>query len=167
MAWPFHAPKNIYGGNLMAVYVDEMGGPQRVAKFLKVHETTVFRWLRTDKVPRAAVLALYWETQWGRSQIFTEQVNEIRLLYAHVSILQKQFNRARDMVNGMRRLHTGSANEPVFEELASFESMPQDTYGMDSPSGRLHAGLPFVEGGTVPSENLTNKRIRTGNHERG
>ena len=141
----FRAPKDIYGVNLLQAFVHELGGPKHVAKFLHVTERTVWRWLSTGKVPRATVLALYWETQYGRSQIFTDQVNEIRLLYRRVCLLQEQFDRAKSIVAGLRKLHAGSANEAIFEEMASFAELPPDTYGVLTPSGAAMAEWKALE----------------------
>ncbi|MFZ1499520.1 MAG: hypothetical protein WAT33_06805 [Giesbergeria sp.] len=125
----FHAPKNIYGPELLRMFVDELGGPKAVHKYLGVTERTVFHWLSSGRVPRAAVLALFWESQYGRSQIFTDQVNEIRLLYRQVCMLQEQFQRAKDIITGLRSLHAGSANEPLFEELPQFTQFPAPMFG--------------------------------------
>jgi len=129
----FHAPRDIYGPNLMRTFVHQLGGTKSVAKFLQVTERTVSRWLETGKVPRAAVLALFWETQYGRSQIFTEQVNEIRLLYRRVCLLQDQYARAKDIVAGLRQLHAGTANEAFFDDMTTFKDLPPDNYGAMTP----------------------------------
>ncbi|MFO1246005.1 MAG: hypothetical protein U1E71_12620 [Ramlibacter sp.] len=122
------APKNIAGPNLFRLFVDELGR-EKVCELLEVHETTLRRWLRgTTPVPRMAVLALFWETRYGLSLIDTDQVNEIRLLYRRVKILEDQYTRAKEIVTGLRRLHAGTANEPVFEELP--KSYGDDTLPM-------------------------------------
>lgn len=111
------APKDIFGPGVFDLFVAELG-MKRVCKILDVRSATVQRWIRgTTPVPKMAVLALYWETQYGRSLIESEMVNEIRLLYFRNTLLQEQFTKAKDMVAGLRRLHTGTANEPLFEEL--------------------------------------------------
>lgn len=111
------APKDIFGPNAFQMFVHELG-MTRVSKILEVTPATIRRWMRgTTQVPRMAVLALYWETQYGRSLIESEMVNEIRLLYQRNRILQEQFTKAKDMVTGLRRLHAGTANEPLYEEL--------------------------------------------------
>ncbi|TAM39155.1 MAG: hypothetical protein EPN61_12905 [Burkholderiaceae bacterium] len=124
----FSAPRDIYGPNAFRLFVDELGGIKRVCQFLKVNERTVKRWLSVDRVPRAAVLALYWETKYGRSQIFSEQVEEIRLLYRRVCLLQEQYTRAKDIITGLRKLHTGTANEPFFEELEECQTIPAEAF---------------------------------------
>ena len=137
----FHAPKNVYGPNLFKILADELGGPVRVAKLLHVTVPTVKRWMLAAtvapkdavKVPRAAVLALYWESQYGRSAMLADHVNEIRDLYRQTQALQAQLNRAKDIVAGLRRLHTGTANEAYFDGLADIGWCPTNRYGDTAP----------------------------------
>lgn len=139
----FHAPKDIYGPELLRMFIDELGGPKRVHKYLGVSERTVWHWLSAGRAPRAAVLALFWESRWGRSQIFTEQVNEIRLLYRQVCILQDQYQKAKDIITGLRAMHAGSANEPLFEELP-------DLGHRQPPSFDADAALPVTPEAAAP-----------------
>jgi len=125
----FSAPKTICGSNLFEIFTDELGGIKKVAKFLDVTEITVKRWIKKGAVPRAAVLALYWESKYGRSQLFTDQVNDIRLLYRHVQILQSQYTRAKDIVAGLRRIQVDTANEPYFDELINVGGCIPNKYG--------------------------------------
>jgi hypothetical protein len=120
----FHAPKDIYGPNLFRMFVDELGGVKSVSKFLEATERTVWRWLETERIPRSAVLALYWESRYGRSQIFTEQVNEIRLLYRRNCLLQEQYTRAKDIVAGVLKFQGGAANSFVWDELPAITALP-------------------------------------------
>jgi hypothetical protein len=85
-------------------------------------------------VPRAAVLALFWETQWGRGHIYADQVNEIRLLYAQLNLMQKQYRRATQIITGLRALHASSANEPLFEELTNWPLQRTPTFGTTEES---------------------------------
>ncbi|PUA98528.1 hypothetical protein C8C99_3404 [Acidovorax sp. 107] len=142
----FHAPKDIYGPELLRMFIDELGGVQRVRKHLGVTERTVYRWLSEGRPPRAAVLALFWESQYGRSQIFTEQVNEIRLLYRQVCILQDQYQKAKDIITGLRAMHAGSANEPLFEELPDLGHQQPPTFDAD-------AALPLPLEASAPIQN--------------
>ena len=47
----------------------------QVAKHLGISTTTLQRYKRLGHAPRAVVLALYWETRWGRSMADTEAAN--------------------------------------------------------------------------------------------
>lgn len=132
------APKDIFGPNAFQMFVHELG-MTRVSKILEVTPATIRRWMRgTTSVPRMAVLALYWETQYGRSLIESEMVNEIRLLYQRNRILQEQFTRAKDMVTGLRRLHAGTANEPLFEELIEGHETENFQTQFGAPGSREH-----------------------------
>ncbi len=130
----FHAPKDIYGIDCFRMFMDEIGGSATtVSRYLGVSESTVRGWLReATPVPRGVVLALFWESKWGRSQIFTDQVNEIRLLYRQVCILQEQYQKAKDIITGLRAMHTGSANEPLFEELPDLGYQQPPTFGTEA-----------------------------------
>lgn len=128
------APKTIFGPNVFRLFLDELGGPKHVAKFLDVSERTVWYWLQRDRPPRAAVLALYWETKYGRSLIESDQITEIRLLYRRVHILQEQYAKAREIVTGLRCLQTDTANEAFFDELQDLSYQLPNTWGLESPS---------------------------------
>lgn len=127
------APKNIYGPNMFKIFVHELGGPKLVCKFLDVAERTVWRWLAEESAPKMAVLALFWETKYGKSLVNTDQVNEIRQLYLRIRILESQYTRAKDIVAGLRRLHTGTANEAYFDELIDLRADMPNTYGQSAP----------------------------------
>lgn len=48
-----------------------LGNPssREIAKLLDVSERTVYDWKRADKAPRAALLALFWESSYGLETI--------------------------------------------------------------------------------------------------
>ncbi len=158
----FKAPSDIYGINLFRLFMDEFGGPTKVHKYLGVSERTVWNWLSKGKVPRTAVLALFWESKYGHSQIFTDQVNEIRWLYRRVCLLQEQYTKAKDIVSGLKRLNYGSENEPVFDELQNLRDLPHEKYGESFTNAEieiakrkrpeaLKISTEFVVGNTVVS----------------
>lgn len=126
----FNTPKNIRGGNLFAIFTDECGGPKKVAEFLAVSERTVKNWITKDCAPRAAVVALYWETNYGRSQLSTDQMNVIRLLYRRVAILESQYARASAVIAGLRRLQGDTANEGFFDELPAPSTFSPGRYAV-------------------------------------
>lgn len=115
------APKNIYGPDVFKIFVHELGGPKRVSKMLDVTERTVWRWLAEDSVPKMAVLALYWESRYGRSLIDTDHHTEMVLLRGHIQILEQQFVRATHVINGLKMLSYGTANDPLFDERGEFD----------------------------------------------
>ena len=116
------APKNIYGPDLFKLFVHELGGPKQVCKKLDVTERSVWRWLAAGTAPKMAVLALYWESQYGRSLIDTDHHNETVILRTRIKILEDQFVRAKDVITGMKLLNYGTANEPLYDEKGEFSS---------------------------------------------
>lgn len=129
----FSAPKDVYGSNLFELFMGQCGGIKKVAEFLHVSECTVKTWIEKESVPRAAVLALYWETNYGRSQMFTGQVNEIRVLYRRICILQDQYTKAKDIITGLRQFQGDTANEPFYEEMPDSAAFPGNSYGLEAP----------------------------------
>lgn len=119
------APKNVYGPDIFKMFVNELGGPKRVCKMLDVIERTVWRWLAEDSVPKMAVRALYWETQYGRSLIDTDHHNEVILMRGRIHLLEEQFARASRVIAGLKLLNFGTANEPYFDELGEFSEREQ------------------------------------------
>lgn len=113
------APKNIYGINVFKMLIHEIT-IKRAAKILDVTERSIWRWLAEEKVPKAAVLALFWESHYGQSLIETDQRNEIVILRTRIKMLEDQFIRAKDVITGMRLLNYGTANEPIFDTRGEF-----------------------------------------------
>lgn len=130
----FCAPNDIWGGNLFKIFAEQVGNPARVAQLLHVTEHTVKKWMSDNsKVPRAAVLALYWETQYGRGQMQADLLNEMQLLRLHIKLVEAQFTKAKTIVAGLRRLHTGTANEAYFDELGEIGGCLPDRNGPLKP----------------------------------
>jgi len=77
--------------------LDDLGRPHpsRVAKLLGVGERTVYRWNRTGQAPKAACLALFWLTRWGRSEIDCAAVNDCRVAIGYARALEADLARAK------------------------------------------------------------------------
>jgi len=58
--------------------MDDLGrpSPERVARALGVGRSTVYRWNSSGRAPRAASLAVFWLTRWGRSEIDAQATND-------------------------------------------------------------------------------------------
>ena len=86
-----------------------------VARLLGVHERTVYGWQAQDSAPRAAMLALFWETSWGRSWQHTNAENAARMAAVRASVLESENQRLRGRVAYLERLAVyDSANAPTF-----------------------------------------------------
>eukprot|EP01031_Cornospumella_fuschlensis_P008971 gene8971-11031_t len=75
--------------------ISDLGDPpaERVARVLGVGVRTVYRWNRTGAAPRAACLALYWLTRWGRSEVHCQAVNDATLAVQYVAALKAELAR--------------------------------------------------------------------------
>lgn len=97
------------------VMLDDLGRPlpQRIARVLGVGRSTVYRWNLAGSAPRAACLALFWLTRWGRSQIHTQAVNDAQMAAALARGLGDELRRVeRRFAHVMALAHTGEANQP-------------------------------------------------------
>lgn len=74
------------------VILDDLGRPpaHRVARTLGVSERTVYRWNYGARPPRMALLALYWLTRWGRSEVDTRATNDAILAVSYVRPLLRE-----------------------------------------------------------------------------
>jgi hypothetical protein len=142
------APKNIYGIDLFLLFLHEVT-LKRAAKILDVTERTIWRWKSEEKVPKAAVLALYWESSYGRSLIATDHHNEIVLLRTRIKMLEDQFVRAKDIITGLKLLNYGTANEPYYDEKGEFiDRTPPAAIPGHIPAGNEHSSVasPIAQG---------------------
>lgn len=75
--------------------ISDLGDPpaERVARVLGVGVRTVYRWNRTGAAPRAACLALYWLTRWGRSEVHCQAVNDATVAVQYVAALKAELAR--------------------------------------------------------------------------
>lgn len=128
--YPAHLPA------LSTILDDLSAKPEKIARYLDVSPSTLARWRAAEGAPRAAHLALYWESKWGRSQIYCNQVNEIRLLYGQVQMLERQLERCARIVAGLRSMcKTDTANEPIFEDASAFAEFPRPPFVLNGGAG--------------------------------
>lgn len=101
----------------LSVMLSDLGKPHaaKIAKFLGVHERTVYGWQAQDHAPRAVLLALFWETSWGRGWNNVNAENAARFAAMRVSALESEVDRLRGRVAYLERLAVyDSANAPTF-----------------------------------------------------
>jgi predicted DNA-binding transcriptional regulator AlpA len=88
--------------------------PKEVAKALKVTERTVWRWLREDKAPHAAMLAIYWLTRWGVSEIDTAAHNAAIYSAGMARCLQDELDDIKSRLARISKIGDfGSSNDPA------------------------------------------------------
>lgn len=72
------------------LYHDLPASPAQIARHLGLSPATVAKYLRTDNAPRAVMLALFWESRWGRSAADCEAANFGMVHYQHSQALRAQ-----------------------------------------------------------------------------
>lgn len=118
------AQRDLGGPNDFRLMVDELGRAF-VIRHLAISRQQLAAWLSpTARVPRASVLALYWETRWGRGLIDSDRQNELDLLRGLVRCHERTIVTLRERVGILeaelrdRALGTLSANERWFDETS-------------------------------------------------
>lgn len=104
-------PPKVGGAGQLRLFVDQIGF-DRSCKIIDVHPATMRAWLRESRpVPKAALMALYWLTDWGYSDACAEAH------WSHQFTLSKM--RGLDTrVERLRELVSLSWRTPVFDQDA-------------------------------------------------
>lgn len=92
--------------------------PAQVARHLAITPRTMQRYMATDQAPRAVMLALFWETRWGRSVADTEAANWAALHYRRATALERVNVKLKRQVllleKELAEAAHGAANGPVW-----------------------------------------------------
>lgn len=127
--------RGLGGVNDFGLMVGELGRSE-VMRLLEVKRQQLTAWLKPDAcVPRACVLALFWETRWGRSVIDRDREAEISLLRAQVRCYAETVGTLRARMNELEiECRSGSrgaqsANDRWFAELPRRPSRDNREHG--------------------------------------
>ena len=71
----FRAPSHAKLPNVATLLADIPYTSRQVARHLGLSEATIRRYQRLGQAPRPVMLALFWETRWGRSAADCEAAN--------------------------------------------------------------------------------------------
>lgn len=96
--------------------LEDIGNPSArlVARALGVHPRTVERWMEQDTAPRAALLALFYATQWGRSAVNCQAENDAQLFFGYAAALRTELDAANAKLARLGQIgEFGSANDPA------------------------------------------------------
>lgn len=91
--------------------------PVLLARFLGLSLRTLQRYIDAGDAPRAVLLALFWETRWGRSLADTEAANWAALHFRRAEIADRQVVALRRQVEQLERelaMGAGAANGPIW-----------------------------------------------------
>lgn len=111
----------------LSVMIDDLHGPrtpEAIGLHLGVSGLTVRRWMAKDEAPRAAALALFWETRWGLSALDAQAVNLVRM---HIGLNNALRRENASLQRRIQRLEAlggfGSANEPLYGSVFAGQSV--------------------------------------------
>lgn len=105
---------------------DLPAAPRAVARHLGVSWRTMQRWIKDDQAPRAAMLALFYESRWGRSAVDAAAVNDARQANALAGALERECAMLRARIARLERLGGyGSANAPIFDSVKERQAAPR------------------------------------------
>jgi hypothetical protein len=130
------------------------------AQHVGVSVPTVRRWIAAGVAPRSAMLAVFFETQWGRSFVACETENRARLVASQLSCERSQVRELRATVDRLVTVGAfGSANAPTMigsamhfdapvleADIFRSEIPPKVGTGATAPSGQ-RLPLPNAPGG--------------------
>lgn len=100
--------------SLNEMATDLQATPAALASYWGVSKSTAYRWLSVGNAPRAAMLALYWLTRWGLSELEADAQNRANVFEGLAQALQRELWRQREDFTRLARIgHYGSANDPL------------------------------------------------------
>lgn len=92
--------------------------PRLVARHLGLAPRTLARWLALDQAPRPVMLALFWESRWGRSAADAEAANYGAIYYRMAQGLRSEVDALRAQLVRLETLGDfGAANGPVWSDF--------------------------------------------------
>ena len=88
---------------------------QEIARYLGISTRTLRRYITDDQAPRAVLLALFWRTRWGISEIETRAQNDAARYYSWAMTLERENRQLRAKIERLQDMADfGSANRPLF-----------------------------------------------------
>lgn len=99
------------------MFEDIGAAPWELARHLGTSMSSVYRWLSGEvAVPRAHLLAMFYETQWGRSFVSCAAEENARVFGRSMLALREEVEALRSKVERLGRIGDfGSANDPMPE----------------------------------------------------
>lgn len=114
----FRSPTGSHLPDFQTIVGDLPQSPRQIARHLGITERTLRKYLRRNDAPRPVLVALFWETRWGRSAADCEaaaygalQASYAQAMKRQNAELQKQID---VLVDHLDQAASGAANSPVF-----------------------------------------------------
>jgi len=119
----FRAPSQAGLPPLDFLLSDVPATPAQVARHLGISPATLARYRATEQAPRAVMLALFWESRWGRSAADCEAVNWAAQSHHESQVLRRENAALRRQIESLElQLTQGAshaANAPFYAIGAS------------------------------------------------
>lgn len=113
----FRAPGPAGLPSFSTMLQDLPGTPAQVARYLGLSARTLQRYAAENQAPRAIMLALFWETRWGRSAADVEAANWAALHFRRAELAERQIVALRRqilMLEAAAAAAYGAANGPLW-----------------------------------------------------
>jgi len=114
----FRAPTGAGLPHLSTILDDLHADTRQIARHLDIKESTLKTYKRQGGAPRAVMLALFWETRWGRSAADTEAANWGAMYYRQAKLAQRELERMAGIIERLELelddQDSGSANSPIY-----------------------------------------------------
>lgn len=114
----FRSPSHAGLPALQTLLDDIPASPKEIASHLGISLTTLRNYIKAGQAPRAVMLALFWESRWGRSAADTEAANYGAIYYRKAMGLERQNEALRHQIGVLEgelaRAGSGAANGPIW-----------------------------------------------------
>lgn len=117
----FRSPSGAGLPSFSTLLADLPANLNQVARHLDLSSVTLNKYRKFDQAPRSVMLALFWETRWGRSAADTEAANYGAVYYRQAKGLERELARMTGIIrhlehelNRLAILHQGAANGPIW-----------------------------------------------------
>jgi len=98
--------------------------PREIARYLGVTERTVYAWKAAGCAPRAASLALFWESSYGRSALDCELHNSAMVHKRHADSLARHVVNLEARIARLEKIgRFDSANAPLLDAPVLFSAV--------------------------------------------
>lgn len=113
----FRAPTGAGLPSFSLMLQDLPATPGQLARHLDISPRTLQRYQAEDAAPRVVMLAMFWETRWGRSAADCEAANWAAMSYRRATLAERQVQALQRQVveleHELSRLDR-AANSPVW-----------------------------------------------------